>query len=523
MPEYLRALIVILVLSTVVFAFAKAPACALAMAPKDFERRRNLWFGIVFAGFLAHNFWIYNIVAVALLFFAFPREQNKLAMFFFLLFAMPPIPAQITGFGVINYLFTIDYIRLLTLVILLPAFFSLQKQPNVERFGRSIPDKLLACYIVLLFLLDLRVDTFTNALRRGAFYPFIDIFLPYYVASRSLKNLEEFRDALMGFAVAALVLSAIGVFEFAKHWLLYAPLNTVFGNWAWGLNYLERGVGSGLLRAQATTGHPIALGYVIAVATGFFLYLRRSVPNSTLWNLGFALLILGLIAPISRGPWVGAATMLLIFVATGPSLGRTLAILGMLSVVILPVLLATPAGETIRHYMPFIGTVEEQNVTQRQELLEVSIETIKQNPLFGTPYYLASNAMQELRHAGMIDVVNTFLGIGLSYGLVGLSLFSGFFVAVGVGIFKSMRKLVNRSDEHYLLGQVLFSALLAIVIIIATVSSISFIPVVYWSVAGLGVGYVRMLASKKGDFSPELAKSRPMTEERTRARTTPAR
>ena len=73
MPVHLRALVVILVLATAVLAFVKAPACALAITPKDFERRRNLWFAITLAAFLAHNFWIYIIVVAALLLLAAQR------------------------------------------------------------------------------------------------------------------------------------------------------------------------------------------------------------------------------------------------------------------------------------------------------------------------------------------------------------------------------------------------------------------------------------------------------------------
>src|ERR1700675_905574 len=97
MPEHLKALIVILVLATVIFAFAKAPACALASTTGDFERRRNLWFGLTLAAFLAHNFWIYIIVAAALLLFALPREPNKLAMNFFLLSVVPAVSGAIRG------------------------------------------------------------------------------------------------------------------------------------------------------------------------------------------------------------------------------------------------------------------------------------------------------------------------------------------------------------------------------------------------------------------------------------------
>lgn len=497
MPEHLRALVVILVLATAAFAFAKAPACAVASTRGDFERRRNLWFGITVAAFLAHNFWIYIIAAAIMLLFALPREPNKVAMFFFLLFAVPMIPAEITGLGVINFFFTIHYYRLLALAVLLPAFLWLRTQPDTERFGRSLPDKLLAGFLVLQFLLMLTASTFTNTLRYGAFYVFIDVFLPYYVASRSLKNLQGFRDALMAFVIASLVLSAIGAFEFARHWLLYASLDDALGaNWAYG-QYLGREVG-GTLRAIGTAGHPIALGYVVAVALGFFLYLRRLVPNRTAWGLGLLILITGLISSLSRGPWVGAVVIVLVFVATSRSPGAGFVKLALLGVVIVSLLLVTPGGEKIINYLPFVGSVEAQTVAYREQLLKTSINIILQNPFFGAYDFMYSPAMQGLKQGqGIIDVVNTYLGIGLTSGLVGLSLFSGFFIAVVVGIFKAMRNLADRNDELYLLGQALFSTLLGILVIIFTVSSVTVIPFVYWSVAGLGVAYARMLALAK--------------------------
>jgi O-antigen ligase len=501
MPEHLRALVVILALSSAVFALAKAPACAMACTAADFERRRNLWFGITLAAFLAHNFWIFIVVAAALLLFALPQEPNKLAMFFFLLFAVPLIPADIPAFGLLNHLLTIDYLRLLALVVLLPAFVSLLDQPDSERLGRPLADKLLAGYLVLSFLLQLRVDSFTNALRHGGFYAFVDIFLPYYVASRSLKDLRGFRDALMGFAVAALVLAAIGAFEFGKRWLLYMAVEDALGV-RWDLSiYLPR---EGYLRAQGSTGQPIVLGYVMAVAIGLLLFLRKSIANRLAWGLGILLLMAGLVATLSRGPWVGAAAMFLIFVATGPSAGLRFAKIGLLGAIILPLLLASPAGRTIIDYLPFVGTVEAENITYRELLFNISIEVIKQNPLLGAADVWQLPVMQQLRQgAGIIDIVNTYLGVALFTGLVGLSLFAGFFIAVIVGIFQSMRNLPDRHDELYLLGQALLATLLGILVIIGTASSISLIPVIYFSVAGLGVAYARMLALAK---APESAR-----------------
>ncbi|HKI64677.1 MAG TPA: O-antigen ligase family protein [Burkholderiales bacterium] len=495
MPEYLRALIVILFLASVVFVFAKVPACAVASAASDYERRRNLWFAITLVAFFAHNYWIYVVVAAAILLMAVPRESNRLAMYFLLLFAVPSIAQQIPGMGIVRYFFTINYVRLLSLAILLPAFLSLLGREDTERFGRTLTDKLIVAYLVLIFVLQLRVDTFTNSLRHGVLYAFLDVFLPYYVASRSMRDVRAFRDAMMAFVVAALVLSLIATFEFAKHWLLYGSLDEALGlHWGYG-SYLER---AGTLRAQGSTGQPIALGYVAAVAIGFLLFLRRSVSTSSSWTLALALLGAGLLASLSRGPWAGAGVMVLAFIAMGPAAGVQLAKLGLLGAFAVPALLISPFGEKIVKLLPFVGTVDQFNVTYRERLLELTVQVIMQNPFFGSPAGAYHSDLESLRQGeGIIDIVNTYLGVGLASGLVGLSLFSGFFVAVAVMTYRGMRSLTDKKDELHLLGRALLSTLFGIMVIIFTVSSITVIPVVYWSVAGLGVAYAGMLSRER--------------------------
>jgi len=507
MPEHLRALTIILVLAGPVFVFAKVPACASATTAADFERRRNLWFAITLVAFLAHNFWVYIAVTAALLLFALPRESNRFAMFFFLLFAVPAIPGEIPGFGVIDHFFTIHYVRLLVLVVLLPAFLSLLTKPDTEPFGRSIADKLLAGYLVLDFVLQLRADTFTNSVRHGVFYGFTDAFLPYYVASRSLRTLGAFRDALMAFVVAGFILAATGAFEFARSWLLYTSLEDALAT-PWGITkYLRRGVN---LRALATVGQPIALGYVLAIALGFYLYLQRSVPGRMSWGLGLLLLIAGLIGALSRGPWLGAVLILLLFIALGPSAGPRLAKLALLGVVTAMALLVSPMAHTIIDHLPFIGTIDERNVVGRQRVLEVSLQVIGQNPFFGSFHARASEEMEALRMGdGVIDIVNTYMGIALSHGFVGLGLFAGFFIAVAVGIFRAMRGIADRTSEQHLLGQALLAALLGILFMIFTVSSITVIPMVYWCVAGLGVGYVHLLAPAAAPQAARAARYQP--------------
>jgi hypothetical protein len=85
------ALLVILVLASLVFAYVQRSAFGIPVATEDLCRRRNLWFGITFLAFLAHNFSIYIVGAAVLLLVTIKAEKNPLALFLFLVFAVPPI------------------------------------------------------------------------------------------------------------------------------------------------------------------------------------------------------------------------------------------------------------------------------------------------------------------------------------------------------------------------------------------------------------------------------------------------
>ncbi len=217
MPEHFKALVVILVLATAVFAVAKKPACPGVFTDGDFSRRRYLWFGIVLIAFFAHNYWLYVFLAGALLLRTQAKDPNKLALYFSVLLALPAMPNYVPGLGLVNALFEVTYIRLLALTVLLPAYLHLRRQPGIAPFGRLIADKFVLGYLILSPLLAFGHLPVTGLLRIGLFYPFVDIFLPYYVASRCLRDLRQFRDALAAFVVAALILSAILVFESQKH------------------------------------------------------------------------------------------------------------------------------------------------------------------------------------------------------------------------------------------------------------------------------------------------------------------
>jgi O-antigen ligase len=313
---------------------------------------------------------------------------------------------------------------MLSLVILLPAYISLRSGQSTSKFGKYLPDKFILIYLFYTVLIQLRETSVTDTLRQG-FNSFIDVFLPYYVCSRSLKQLDHFKEALSGFVFASLLVAAIVCVEFIKSWLLYSPLPMVWGLPSGASHYLLRG---DILRARGSLGHPITLGYVMAVAIGFYVFIKPSIRSIHIQRFGLILLILGIIASLSRGPWIGALVFLAIFIATGRNAFRRLLMILMATVVALPLISVMPGGERVVGLLPFVGNIETGNIDYRKKLLDNSLIVIERNLFFGSVNFADTPEMQEMMQGeGIIDIVNSYLRIGLAYGLVGVCLFVGVF------------------------------------------------------------------------------------------------
>jgi O-Antigen ligase len=507
MPEYLKALVVIVVAATIVFALARRPLCPGVMAQADFVRRRNLWLGITLTAFLAHNFWIFVVLVAALVVASLPRERNKLALFLFLAFVVPAFSAQIPGFGLIERIFPLSYPRLLGLLVLVPAFVALISRSDSARFGSTVTDKFVIAYVLLEIGFEITFNSLTGSMR-ASFLLLIGILLPYYVASRALRDPKAFRDALGSLVLASTLLAVLAALESARHWLLYAQLDEALGlNWTFG-KYLGRGDN---LRATATMGHSIALGYLMAIALCVYVYVSRFIDDARFRWLGWAVLLVGLLAPLARGPWVGAAAGACVIVALGAQpLVRIGRMLGGLALAI-PLVLVSPYGDNFLRYIPFLGTGDEGSISYRQQLLETSLQFIAQSPLLGLHGSADSSAFEELRQGeGIIDIVNTYISVALATGVVGLFLFSGVFVAAGAAVWLRLRRSAPGSEQE-LLGRAILGALVAVVVTIGTTSSISTIALIYWLVVGMAVAYagspvpVRAGAKVPADSGPRAS------------------
>lgn len=486
MPDHIRALIVILVIAIAIFTILKTTSEQL-LGREVFQHRRNLWLAITFAAFLSHNFWIFILLATLLLLISSSKDTDKVGLTLFVLLAIPPMRSEIPGFAGVRYFFDMDYLRLLSIVIFLPALIKIIDKKSWGHFFNETSDKLLISYLILNLFLMFLVSPITGTLR-SVFLIFLDVLLPYAIASRSINNIGSLRSSFFSYVIGAAILAGVGIFEQFKQWLLYSPLINALGvDWGGYGSYLLRG---GSLRAMATAGQSIPFGYSMAVGICLTLGIRRFFPNRNMWLLLIFILFAGMISSFSRGPWIGALIGLVIYIITSPQKTRSIIYLSIISVLISFIIFITPLGDKLIYAI----TVESETYTYRQRLLEISFDVMLDNPLFGGFSFIYSPEMQELKQGqGIIDIVNTYLAIGLSSGFVGLSLFVWFFFSVSLNVRARMNvALADKDFDLYDIGRGLLASLACIFVTIATVSSITIIPIIYYLIAGLAVGYKRL-------------------------------
>lgn len=475
-----------------VFAVVRIPITAGPCTEQDFKRRRNTWYFLTLSAFLAHNFWLFILVATIGLVYALKTESNRYALYLGLMLTLPQLTASIPGLGVVNKIFAIDQLRLLALVILLPAYLSLRRHPGVEPFGSLWCDRLLIGIFLAELLLTVPYRSLTSVVRDSILYKFTDVFLTYYVASRSLRSVRAFRDALGAFVLGALVFSAVLAFESVRNWLLYRSVDDALGVvQGFGGIYLRR---AGLLRAEGTAGQAIVAGYTCAVAMGLFLYVGSTIKRWPWRTLCWLILLGGIVGALSRAPWLGAAMMLFIYLLFGPSPAMSLLkVLGAL-LACLPVAVFSGFGATIIDFLPWVGTVDASTVEGRERLTTVAMKVIAQNFWFGNYDYATLPALEVLRDgSGIIDLVNTYIIIALKGGVVSLGLFVACALAAVLGVINALWRIRDRRDERHGLGRALLATLSGVLFVIATVSPIFFVYPIYWSLVGLSVGFRRMV------------------------------
>jgi len=307
-------------------------------------------------------------------------------------------------------------------------------------------------------------------------------------------------------------MAVVATFEHFKGWLLYTQLaarwNPSDANYQ--LAWLLRG--DSWLRAQASAGHALSLGFLLAVAFGFWLNLQ---PRATTLRARIAIGIvfwLGMVATFSRGPWIGAVLIYLAYSALKPRAISRLFKAAFLMAIVLGLASLSPIGERMMTSLHVMGGQPDADFLYRQRLLDRSLELIWAHPLFGDQ--LAIQEMEDLRQGqGIIDIVNTYIGVLLFHGWVGLALFLGFVLSALTGVFRVAKAAISTDADWALLGFNISACMIGILFMLADCSLIFGAEKMFYLLIAFAAAYARRGKQLRSDIpAPEpirLSEPRP--------------
>jgi O-antigen ligase len=499
----LKELICVSVIAAIIFRLAK-PIALLFIAPEDLSRRRNVWYALTAIAFLCPSFWLFALVAIPVMLIAGRKDSNPSALYLMLLVVIPPIEVPVPMVGM-PYLFIINNQLLLSFCVMVPAALRIMRTKDEARVrGLEFMDLCLIAYGILTTVLYVHDQTpdgglypgsTTESLRRG-FVFFFSVYVPYFAISRASASRSLLVDSIATFCLNCALLAGIAVFESASHWLLYSDMVARWTNAIFYTLYLTRGTS---IRAVASTGHSMALGYMLVVAFGFWLYLQTRIQTKLFRIAGTAIFWAGLLAAYTRGAWIGAVLVYFVFAALRPNPFTRILKAAFAAVVIGVLAYLSPLGDKITSVLPFLGgQVDNFNVVYRQRLWARSWQIIQESPIWGDP--AAMIKMQDLRQGqGIVDIVNTYVGILLDNGFVGLTLFLAFVLIPLLKAWSISRKFMKVDPDFGLLGVSLVSCIIGTLLLIENGSFSGVTVVLFYVLAALAVHYVYLGRSRQRD------------------------
>ena len=401
-------------------------AFSTLLTRSEYQRAFALLIVATIVVFLGHSTMIYAL-AIGLVAFVAQSVlggglRGKLAAFMLLIMVLPPLTWQAGGLGDINYLLAITGPRILAIVLLIgPALKLLGDRTYKRESWVTWVDIALVAYQALKIILMVPHSTMTGLLRLVV-ESFLDVLLPYYVVSRGIRTETDLRFHLSHLLLGLAFSATVGFTEFFIHRNLYSELQWLYA-YKWQLTMtLMRGEH---LRVQAATPTPIVLAFEMIFAIGIWTYLRghdwRRLPVA----LVYGLLIACLAFTFSRGPWIGAILFGICLLGLR-KLRIGAFVWTFVGVLITGVIVkAIGADQAVISALGAVfGSSEADlsSINYRGELLDTALALLQQSPWLGVPNYAAQ--MQDLRQGeGIIDLVNSYIGIALDTGVIGLVIY----------------------------------------------------------------------------------------------------
>ncbi len=486
---YKAYIIVALVYLTILSLLTKwAPS---VLNQEQAGRLRNAVLFVLSSAFLLQSVWLFFASLLAIKALSKCQDhQERLLFFLVLTFCFPNVYIDIPGFAGMRYLIKLEYLMVLMLIFLIPTLKNNSPDRPFRFNDKQYPvDFYVVLFASALILLDFRDNTVTNGIRMGLISA-LTILAPYYAVSRSLFKPEHFSTFYRGLLIVCCLISAVAVLELLFHWRLFSGVTRALSSNLIG--YTER---DGLLRAGATCGSPIVLGTVLILGFSALLYLHNEIKEKwVIWCL-WGLLGAGMLATISRGPWVGFALLILVYAWYSSNKSVIFFRLAALAVVSIIALAATGQFDRFVQLLPFIGSTDSGSIDYRDKLIDNAWIVFQKNMLIGSTTFLNTPEMQSMiQGQGIVDLVNTFIQLGLRYGLFGAGTLALIFAILLIKLHRCATQC--RDIQVKKLCQVQIATVFAVLFTISTVSLVSFIPLVIWLTIGMASATI-LIANQK--------------------------
>jgi hypothetical protein len=233
----------------------------------------------------------------------------------------------------------------------------------------------------------------------------------------------------MALMVTGAGLSLFAIWEALTHTNLFthSPLNNP-ALAQWEVNYPR----AGGIRADATMGHPIALGSFLVIPLVFAFARRR-------WGF-FALLALGEALTLSRGPYIAVIAALFLYGVLTQRTGRLWALLAIAGVL---ALFVGPVRNSVTNSFQ-TGTREQASANYRSELLSTSLGSLT---LWGQPVGETDELFANQSQYRLTDVTSELALMSGRQGVLGVMIWFGFLAAFAYVI----REARRRGDQLLLL------------------------------------------------------------------------
>lgn len=422
---------------------------------------------------------VFFILAVLGVFLVKTEPENSLLYYFALLPVFPINVNWLFSAPGIDTLFDLNHARILILCFLAPICVKhiASEKSIVDPLSTysGVVDRLLIIFILFTSYSFFRDANLLVACRL-TLQLWIDVWIPYFAISRSLK---QFNEVLIVFLYTAVALSIVSFLESISWFRIYDMITLPMGE-----GYIFPKIRNGALRAYATMSNPLALGFFYSLPLLVAYKMQNLIRSSLFFSLLLsAIVVVGILSSGSRSPILANIVGLgvLYWWQMGKPFVEKTAKFALAAAIIF--LFWFFSGG-----VKYLLALDDDQATfiYRYELLLNSIHLVFKNPIFGVSpevYLHDPILLRSLQGEGIIDLTNTYLLIALETGLIAMFAFLGVWVVLMRGLY--------RVEVPYGLAALLMSMCLVNVVMLFMTSPESFVFPYMWLLAAIVCSVIR--------------------------------